>query len=142
MKEKIKTIIFIIVLIVIGIGVITGVQQYRKFLQEKVEKEFLFTMKQKCREEGNKIYQEDVKHAGFDTMCSPEYSYNKKLNTCLYFSCYIGIDWVNKWVKDVFSNKEILSLMISGGEVLTINCPTCVASEEEFDRIQRELFSQ
>lgn len=110
--------------------------------EQKDEQEFIFSMKRKCQEGGDKIYQKDIEELGKYKMCVPEYSYNRKLNTCLYFSCHIEKDWLNKWVKDVFGNNEIISFIESKGEVVTFGCPTCVSSNEEFEKQKQELFTQ
>lgn len=106
------------------------------------ERDFLFSMKQECQKAGDKLYQADVKSMGANSLFVPEYAYNKSLNTCLYFGGHIEKDWINKWVKDSFTNEEIISFMRSGEQVvLGSTCPSCL-SNEAFDERKRELFGE
>ena len=106
------------------------------------ERDFLFSMKQECQKAGDKLYQADIKSLGQNSLFVPEYAYNKSLNTCLYFSGHIKKDWINKWVKDSFTNEEIISFMRSREQViLGSTCPSCL-SNEDFDERKRELFGE
>lgn len=106
------------------------------------ERDFLFSMKQECQKAGDKLYQTDAKSTGANTLLVPEYAYNKSLNTCLYFGGSIEKDWINKWVKDSFTNEEVISFMRSGEQVVLGSiCPGCL-SNEAFDERKRELFGE
>ena len=106
------------------------------------ERDFLFSMRQECQKAGDKLYQADVKSLGQNSLFVPEYAYNKLLNTCLYFGGHIEKDWINKWVKDSFTNEEIISFMRSGEQVvLGSTCPSCL-SNEDFDERKSELFNE
>lgn len=106
------------------------------------ERDFLFSMRQECQKAGDKLYQADVKSMGVNSLFVPEYAYNKSLNTCLYFGGHIEKDWINKWVKDSFTNEEIVSFMRSGEQVVMgSTCPSCL-SNEDFDKRKQELFNE
>ena len=106
------------------------------------ERDFLFSMKQECQKAGDKLYQEDVESLGQNSLFVPEYAYSKSLNTCLYFGGHVAKDWINKWVKDSFTNEEIISFMRSGEQViLGSTCPSCL-SNEAFDKKKQELFNE
>ena len=110
--------------------------------KQQQEQNFLFSMKQECQKAGDMLYQADVKSMGENTLLIPEYAYNKSLNTCLYFGGHIEKNWVGKWVKDSLSNKEIISFMRSGEQVILGSaCPNCLSSES-FDERKRELFNE
>lgn len=109
---------------------------------ESKERDFLFSMKQECQKAGDKLFQLDVKSMGENTLLVPQYAYNKSLNTCLYSGGYIEKEWLNKWIKDSFTNKDIASFMSYQNKVLQDNrCPECL-SLEAFDEKERELFNQ
>jgi len=106
------------------------------------ERDFLFSMKQECQKAGDKLYQEDVESLGQNSLFVPEYAYSKSLNTCLYFGGHVAKDWINKWVKDSYTNEEIISFMSSGDKVLIgSTCPSCL-SNEAFDKKKQELFNE
>ncbi len=106
------------------------------------ERDFLFSMKQECQKAGDKLYQADVNSLGQNGLFVPKYAYNKSLNTCLYFGGHIEKDWINKWIKDSFTNEEIISFMRSGEQViLGDTCPSCL-SNEDFDERKRKLFGE
>jgi len=140
-SDLIKTILTIVLIAMAGFQLFIFLQNKE---QEKKEEEFMFSMKQKCREEGNKTYQEDEKEKGSGSLCVPQYSYNKELNTCLYYGCFIASDgkFMEKWVKDVFTNEEIIMIILLEGKPGTTICSECVSSIEEFNRQKEELFSQ
>ncbi|PIP31937.1 hypothetical protein COX24_00770 [bacterium (Candidatus Gribaldobacteria) CG23_combo_of_CG06-09_8_20_14_all_37_87_8] len=99
-------------------------------------------MRQECQKAGDKLYQADVKSLGQNSLFVPEYAYNESLNTCLYFSGYIEKGWTSKWVKDSFTNKEIISFMSSGEQVVIgSTCPSCL-SNEAFNERKQELFNK
>ena len=106
------------------------------------ERDFLFSMRQECQKAGDKLYQADVKSLGQNSLFVPEYAYSKSLNACLYFGGHVAKDWINKWVKDSYTNEEIISFMRSGEQVvLGGTCPSCL-SNENFDERKRELFNE
>lgn len=151
MKEKIKTILIITLFLLLSISVYFNLIQDKQKKgevgdKEKQRVEFLFSKKRECQELGNIIYNQDRKELDESgIILNPEYAYNEELNTCLYAGGYMGkgADW-QKWVKDSLSNKEILYLMSSEGEILppSMYCDTCVSSIEEFNMRKQELFNQ
>lgn len=109
---------------------------------ENNKQEELILKKKECMEAGEKLYQADINDVGKNYLFTPEYTYNESLNTCLYFGGYIDPenDWVSKWVKDSYTNTQIISFMSSGDDVVTTDiCSTCV-SNDVFMQKQKELF--
>lgn len=141
--SKILKVSMIVAILLVGIS---AFYYFVVFLPEQQtqdkERDFLFSMKQECQKAGDKLYQADVKSSGENSLFVPEYAYNKSLNTCLYFGGYVAKDWINKWVKDSFTNEEIISFMRSGEQVILGSaCPSCL-SNEAFDERKRELFNE
>lgn len=124
MKHLNKIIISLLSLIVI----ISAVYYFAFKLPEISERKFVLAQQEKCRDAGDKAYKADLKQYNADSLDEPEYSYNKTLNTCLYFSGYkyegnrssgqskdifthnCDASW-ELWVKDAYSNKKIISVM-------------------------------
>ena len=138
MKENWFKVGLVIILSIAGISM---AHYYLVFLPEKENQDFLFSMKQKCQDSGTKLYEEDFKEMGRSALFTPEYAYNQKLNTCLYASGYIQSNSLQKWIKDVHSNKEIVLFMNVDGKILINDkiCDICV-SNEEFEKQKQELF--
>lgn len=111
------------------------------FLPDQTRREAQLSMKQKCQTVGMKLYEKDVQKLGEYKVCNPEFSYNTTLNTCLYFGCSIEKDSDLKWIRDVFTNKEILWFWRIGSTVVPNDksCDICV-SNEEFEKQKQELF--
>jgi hypothetical protein len=113
-----------------------------KQTKENKERDFLFSMKQECQKAGDKLFQADVKSMGENTLFVPRYAYNKLLNTCLYSGGHIEKEWVNKWIKDSFTNKDIASYMSYQNKVIQDStCPECL-SLDAFDKKEKELFGE
>jgi len=118
----------------------------RAKLQQQKE-ELIFSMQSKCREMGEKLYNKGVEDLGEYSVFNPEYYYNKKLNTCLYAGGYIKKDYLEKLVRDSFTNKPIITFIEMAREngereVITFGCPECVSSNEEFEQQKQKLFSE
>ena len=115
------------------------------FLPKEQEQEFSFSMKQKCKTAGEKIYQEDKEGAKESKnlfIKVPEYTYNQRLNTCLYFGGYFKENFSEGWVKDSFTNKKIISFIeFEDNKSNRFTCLTCL-SQEEFKEKKQELFNK
>ena len=154
--EKIKTILqwnnlnkLIVVSVVL---LLPAIYYFGYFLPGQKEEARIFSMQQKCREVGEKLYKEDI--ASNDPLESiiwgPEYYYNKRLNTCLYYNrisflpSNIETSSVQSFVKDSFTNKVLLlwywKRFNEDREVVA--CGVCVPTEEEFYARKEALFSQ
>lgn len=135
-------IILTIALVFLGVSEIFFSKQNEE--QVRNEEEFIFSMKQRCQEEGDKFYQKKEQEAGESTIIfTPEYTYNKELNSCL---CSGGstnhITKINeRFVVDIFKNTEILAIRMIDNEIIP-DCYACVSSWEGFNRQKEELFSQ
>lgn len=115
-------------------------RQETQWQQQRENQNFLFSMKQKCQESGEKLYNDDVKELGRNSLFVPEYAYNQKLNTCLYSSAYVQKDSLQKWIKDSLSNKDLVWFWKLNDEIVTKDqCNLCV-SNEEFNKQKEELF--
>ena len=68
---------------------------------EQQEKEHLLSTKERCREAGDKLYQQKIEDLGRDNLLIPEYYYNEGLNTCLYAGGYIKKDYFEKSVEEI-----------------------------------------
>lgn len=78
--------------------------------QETVAPKSLLT-KIQCKEIGERAYNDLVAQLSYYLVFTPEYSYNARLNTCLYAGGFFGsdkADYMEMFVKDTISNKEIL----------------------------------
>ncbi|MBS3904203.1 MAG: hypothetical protein KGZ39_02630 [Simkania sp.] len=123
-----------------------------KISQEKSE----LTMREKCREVGEQAYKADLKQYNVSSLNSPQYGYNKKLRTCIYASGYhnegnpsagkskegflphnCDANW-EKWVKDSYTNKEIISIVNFNGP----NCEWMASTEsiQKFNEDSERLF--
>jgi hypothetical protein len=105
----------------------------------------IFSMQQKCSEAGVKLYEKDLESAKLTSLSlgNPEYHYNKELNSCLYFNILIGEGNLQKWIKDSFSNKELVSVIEINGKLLLNKsmCDSCVTNEQ-FNIMKKSLFSK
>jgi len=127
------------------------------YLPKFNDKKFTLIMQEKCREVGEQAYKADLKQYNVSSLNHPEYTYNKKLGTCIYASGYrdegstasgkskegllphnCDASW-EKWVKDSYTNKKILS-------ITNFNGPNCewmasVESIQKFNEDSEKLFS-
>lgn len=145
-NESLSKILKISAIIGILLVAVSAIYYFVVFLPQQrtqdKERDFLFSMRQECQKAGDKLYQADVKSLGQNSLFVPEYAYSKSLNTCLYFGGHVAKDWINKWVKDSYTNEEIISFMSSGDKVLIgSTCPSCL-SNEAFDKKKQELFNE
>lgn len=103
-----------------------------------------FLMKQKCKKEGEQVYQKDIDSSRVGSYFVPAYHYNTLLNTCLYAGGYLnGEGYFEKFVKDSLTNQDIISYMEIDGEIIYgYICSTCLPSNDEFEKQKAELFSQ
>jgi len=145
-KEAILLIAAILAIAGFIITDIRGIlKDYLELQVEKKEIDFLFSMKQKCREEGKKIIEQQEEKI----LCSYEYTYNSKLHTCLlYYNC-----GAEKWVKDIFTNEELISynsvfdetsvdIIPSEEGLIKILPPHFISYPWEFDVEKKKLFNQ
>jgi len=114
----------------------------------------LLALKAKCREDGAKAQadwkatrpaatwyptadQSDKTTLG-GWLPSDEYTYNSRLNTCLwsgyYFGSHGGVSWRFKLVLDVYGNKPLIQFTEAGDKQVGD------VSEDAFDRRKAELF--
>ncbi|MBI2064845.1 MAG: hypothetical protein HYT62_02185 [Candidatus Yanofskybacteria bacterium] len=152
--EKIKTILqwndrnkLIIMLAVL---LLPAVYYFGYFLPRQKEEARIFSMQQKCREVGEKLYKADLDNYDLlsESVGGPEYYYSKQLNTCLYYNriSYTTVlnSSVRSFVKDSFTNKVLLlwhwKRFNEDREVVA--CDVCVSTEEEFHVRKEILFSQ
>jgi len=151
--NKILKIILIIAILIIAFSVfyqyVIFMPQKDRLKTEEQKQEKLLEQLAKCREVGNKIYQEQKEDVEKGTvvvsiMMNPEYIYNKKLNTCLYAGGIITTfpntnvkPTVTHWVIDSYTNQEIISYTESDNKRLA-----GINSLEEFQLKKIELFNQ
>lgn len=136
MKEK----IIIIATICLIIGFFVG-QWYSENKQEIQDDDYIFSMKEKCKKVGEEVDRERMKDPFYSiTSVEPEYAYNKKINTCLYYAefkfgsnppygSYIGV------VKDALSNKVIMQFhaRIDKDDTL-LSCDGCIDKEDFYSK--------
>lgn len=148
MEEKIKKICLVGLLMVALLSGLSIAYYYAIFLPSHQEKIHLSSMKERCREVGEEIDQQRKENPLYSaTLIEPEYTYNKKLNTCLYYAefrfgpnppyeSYIGI------VKDALSNKIIMQFhaRIDKDDTL-LSCDGCIDKEDFYSK-KAELFNQ
>lgn len=142
-----KKIVIIIVIILTLVAIFIG-QRYLLNKQKVQNENYIFAMKEKCKKAGEKVDQERIENPLYSTTnVEPEYTYNKKLNTCLYYveyrfgpnppyESYIGI------VKDTLSNELIMQFhaRIDKDDTL-LSCEGCT-NKEDFYHKKAELFNQ
>ena len=95
----------IFIAIIIGAFIVGGFIYLSNIGEESL------SMKEKCRELGEKLYEQDkesyVGREGF--LFEPKYTYNKKLDTCLYSAGWKekeGGIWA-RWIKNAFTNESL-----------------------------------
>ncbi len=115
----IVAIAILIVVVFIGFYFMFAVSQNGKRLE--------LEQQQKCNDAGEKAYKEDSLRYGANNMLEPSYTYNKKLNLCLYSGGYSNEDlssdqcgdvikhscksYWERWVKNSFTNDSIISVV-------------------------------
>lgn len=148
MKEKIKKICLVGLLIVALLSGLFIAYYYVIFSPSHQEKLHLSSMKERCREVGEEVDQQRKENPLYSaTLVGPEYTYNKKLNTCLYYAefrfgpnppyeSYIGI------VKDALSNEVILRFhaRLDVNHTL-LSCDECIDMEDFYNK-KVMLFNQ
>lgn len=143
MKKALVTVFIILIgIMCIGFSYIIFMKKNNQAqLEQMKEKEFSFSMKERCQEICSKIYKNNIEESNKLQFFNPEYKYNEVLNACLYAGGQIN-NGIHKWVIDCFTNSEIVSYYWSDGEVIQENCPTCVSSLEDFDLKKDRLLSE
>ncbi len=109
----------------------------------------ILALQKDCQSVGEKLFKEDTKDLSkTSVMFNPIYGYNNELNTCLYYGGYMdsnsAIIYTFKWIKDSYTNKEILSYNGTNESSvdLTYCGDSCVATLEEFEQRKKELLGQ
>jgi len=125
---------FIIPLLAIILIIAAGIGGY--VLSLKNHSSALIILKSKCREDGKKVHDEQVKRYYDDTFIGdPQYTYNEHLNTCLYAQRYIEGANINALIKDIYTNRSIIEYVeYIGGKQLE------PVSKDDFNKKYRELF--
>lgn len=105
---------------------------------------------QKCREVGQKAYEEDKKLNG-ENLREPQFSYNAELNTCLYGGGYTNTykvceggllsyctrgSW-ERFVRDAYTNQDILAIFnhTSDGRNWTHSTEEIVEFENQYNEL-------
>lgn len=91
-------------------------------LQKQKEEQTRQLNMEKCRSLGEKKYQEEERNQSEGHYGVPEYTFNQKMNTCLYKNFYLeGNGYFQKYVIDLYTNKEILTyIKLSNKKEVTI----------------------
>lgn len=149
--NKIFKIVLIVAISIIAFSIsyyyVILLPQKEKSRIKQQEQENLLVMKEKCRELGEKLYNQDIEELGKYKVFNPEYHFNQKLNTCLYIGGRIDKDYLEKWVKDSLTNKPIIMFIEITNkegkrEVITFGCSECLSSNEEFEQQKQKLLSE
>jgi len=114
--------------------------------QETATQKNLFT-KIQCKEIGEKAYNDLVNELGYYQVFNPEYSYNARLNTCLYAGGFFGsdkADYMEMFVKDTISNRAILiyAAMKKNGEFVRIDGFSNTQSVPDFNQKKDALLNE
>ena len=102
---------------------------------EKQEREFLLSMREKCRQEGRITIQE-LEEKG-ENIVSYEYTYNQKRITCLLYTHYKG---GRRFVTDLLTNEILVaynpppSISIAGGESFTVGSIDSISIKDISER--------
>jgi hypothetical protein len=122
----------------------------------QVKAEQVMQNQQKCRDAGQKAYEQDQKIHG-DTVSEPKFSYNAELNTCLYAGGYNNTykvcdggllskctrgSW-ERFVRDSYTNREIIAIVnwTTDGEDWTHTAEEIIDFDNQSDKLmgfQRE----
>ena len=91
----------------------------------------------KCQEAGTRLHNSLVADRENDTYGTPEFKFNKSLNTCLYKVVYMSGDSVQLFIRDVYSNKELALWMTRNENDRRIDI---LGSQKEWEEKVNELF--
>lgn len=129
--NRITAIIIIIILLGAAMFVYQGAR----------ENEFI-TKKQECEELGADLFGADSKNraAGAD-MFTPQYTYNREMDACLYYGGFASAEVFSEWVKNSYTRQVIISYTTIDGDVVAgPTCPVCLISKDVFDAQKRMMF--
>ena len=62
----------------------------------------------KCQQDGTKLYNYENSQISTGSFSSPEFKFNKKLDTCLYKGSYFDRGYINSFIIDVYTNVKIV----------------------------------
>ncbi len=105
-------------------------------------------VKLNCQQVGEQMYQNLVISLGKILVFNPSYSYNSRLNTCLYAGGFFGsqkADYMEMFVKDSLTNKYILSYIAqkdSSGNLVRIDAISNTASVADFEAQKQVLMNE
>jgi hypothetical protein len=142
MKKKIIWAVSILfVCIILGSLYYLGQLNSQKRIEDR--RAFLYEKKKECQDVCSIIYEKDyAENDNYVTgiIAVPKYSYNEKLNTCLYSSIFSmssnGLFTQESTVMDCYTNKIIIhSLYINKNLKVGL-------TEEEFEKQRKELMEQ
>ncbi len=156
MKKFIKENWFKIVIAICAIFIVIlyGLSKYnvwekqdaeRLLIEQRQQKKEL-EQKERCNNIGSeahiKLTNELKGNKAF--MFEPIYHFNSKLNTCLYSGGWIEGEFINKFIKDVYKNEDIILYIESEGESLHTSeyCGEECVSSEEFENRSEILFNE
>ena len=118
------------ILIGILIGAVATVAFYT--LDDSGREDNQLSLKKECAAAGERARKRLIDELGYDwnkyTVLESTYAYNKELDTCLYKGGLFNSDSIQRWVRDSYSNEELLLLWMVGDNHLGN-----VSSVEEFE---------
>lgn len=121
--------------------IIKAVGDYIRWYTGNRESDFLFAMKQKCMGEGERRAERDQwgKTGSISIPPHYEFTYNRKLHTCLIYYEH----GTTKWVEDVLTNRILISYDSGKDSALNLTPLTNMANSLlEFNQKKNELFMQ
>jgi hypothetical protein len=126
----------------VGVGALflgfAAVYYFSVFMPNIEKEKYTQTQVEKCSEASQKLYDQlinEVETEGHIFNYGHENYYNKKLNTCFLSYGYGYGDVIARYVKNVYTNKTVLSYGIAGNKDWDI-------SYDEYEKQRKELFDQ
>lgn len=96
---------FILVLLTLGMFILTLKLVFLE-IPKISDKLSLIDIKQECYERSKKFIEENKNRCVGNY---PQYTYSKKLNTCVFYDCYSRTNGYTEFIKDIFTNEVIVS---------------------------------
>lgn len=141
--KKIISLAIIIIAVAIAYYFVKFLPSQKLAQTEQTKQEFLFDKQTECMKICQVHYENDKKDLSDGSVLGPEYSYNANKNACFYSGGWF--DYKSKtMIKNVINcqtNEDVLTFMETDNKVITIACPTCVNSIEEYNLRLKEFMA-
>lgn len=106
---------------------------------EQEKQDYLFKKQTECKNICEKLYEDEKKSFGADSILNPRYAYNENKNTCFYAGGWLNLKNLTKRIVNCQTNEEVLTFMTIDNKVFTSFCDTCVNTSEEYNAEEKEF---